>query len=601
MKSFPKKYNPKDLRNRSKHYKDNLKKDSNTIFSPNILSSSKKLSYKDFFQIYLKDFFNHKLATSDSNFSYEQLFIIFWNNIENIESNFEFFSKKNQSLLQIWVDKLKRRIISATKKNIIANNKIIDNYSSSKHKIYIPDSDLYIYILEQFHSLWNNWKIKKETKIWYWSFNLQTSIPLENIERKEEKIPYFILKYFVWAKCEALPVYVEDIDSCCGDVALLVHPKDKRYNKHIWKNAIIPLCNRQIPIIWDENVNIAVNNWIKRVCPCSDQESIELAEKFWLPTDIYVYDKEWLYTEYIHEKAFVWKDRGKYYNNIVWFIKDIWNLSSKWEKTTKIPYLKGTNERLTPYKLDEIIIDAKEEKEKIIENIFNKNLNFSFLTIDDEETYSDNYWSTEYDEFEDIDETNIQEKKLTQNKQKIIDEINQYLPDQIICNSQIPYLRRLPLIKDSEWKLKFFDIEKDFLSRKGDNIQKCFDFVLLSFVRAWTIWAKFFWDKENSQKLCEYEKFPSIISENEKKIEYLIQYLSKITWENSEYNEFLKIIENITDENNSTKKELYKLIENSKFLNHEWNRLVLNINWMVNDTIDWDLIQSCIPCNLYYK
>jgi hypothetical protein len=250
MKSFPKKYNPKDLRNRSKHYKDNLKKDSNTIFSPNILSSSKKLSYKDFFQIYLKDFFNHKLATSDSNFSYEQLFIIFWNNIENIESNFEFFSKKNQSLLQIWVDKLKRRIISATKKNIIANNKILDNYSSSKHKIYIPDSDLYIYILEQFHSLWNNWKIKKETKIWYWSFNLQTSIPLENIERKEEKIPYFILKYFVWAKCEALPVYVEDIDSCCGDVALLVHPKDKRYNKHIWKNAIIPLCNRQIPIIW---------------------------------------------------------------------------------------------------------------------------------------------------------------------------------------------------------------------------------------------------------------------------------------------------------------------------------------------------------------
>ena len=601
MKSFPKKYNPKDLRNRSKHYKDNLKKDSNIIFSPNILSSSKKLSYKDFFQIYLKDFFNHKLATSDSNFSYEQLFIIFWNNIENIESNFEFFSKKNQSLLQIWVDKLKRRIISATKKNIIANNKILDNYSSSKHKIYIPDSDLYIYILEQFHSLWNNWKIKKETKIWYWSFNLQTSIPLENIERKEEKIPYFILKYFVWAKCEALPVYVEDIDSCCGDIALLVHPKDKRYNKHIWKNAIIPLCNRQIPIIWDENVNIAVNNWIKRVCPCSDQESIELAEKFWLPTDIYVYDKEWLYTEYIHEKAFVWKDRDKYYNNIVWFIKDIWNLSSKWEKTTKIPYLKGTNERLTPYKLDEIIIDAKEEKEKIIENIFNKNLNFSFLTIDNEETYSDNYWSTEYDEFEDTDETNIQEKKLTQNKQKIIDEINQYLPDQIICNSQIPYLRRLPLIKDSEWELKFFDIEKDFLSRKGDNIQKCFDFVLLSFVRAWTIWAKFFWDKENSQKLCEYEKFPSIISENEKKIEYLIQYLSKITWEISEYNEFLKIIENITDENNSTKKELYKLIENSKFLNHEWNRLVLNINWMVNDTIDWDLIQSCIPCYLNNK
>ena len=598
MKSFPKKYKPKDLRNRSDSYKisaNNGEEKENSIFSPNILSNSKKLSYQNFFQIYLKDFLNHKLLIEDKSnketkTSYEQLFIIFWDQIQNIQSNFEFFEKKKQNLLKIWVNKLQRRIISLSKKYINTNNKILTSYLSSDHKIYIPDSDLYIYILKQFHTLRNNWKIRKETRIWYRSFNLQTSISSEDITRKEEKIPYYTLKYFVWAKCEALPIYVEDIDSCCGDVALLVHPKDKRYNKYIWKNAIIPLCNRQIPIIWDEHVNIALNNWIKRVCPCSDQESIALAEKFWLPTDIYVFDKEWLYTDYIHEKAFLWKSREKYYNNIVWFIEDIWNLSNKWEKIAKIPYLKGSNERLVPYKIDQILIDTKEEKEKILEKILNKTLKFSFLN-----NLELNNTTAQDEENSDSDETTENTNNL------IINEINQYLPESIILNSQIPYLRKLPLIRDNDWNLNFFDIEKDFTTWKGDITQKLFDFIVLSLIRSWAIWQKFFWDKENNQKLCEYDKFPIIIYENEKKIEYLIEYLSSITWIKSEYDKFLKIIENITNENNPTLKDLLQLAENSKFLKREWNQLLIEVNWIINDTLDWDFVQSCIPCYLHNK
>jgi hypothetical protein len=84
MEYFPKKYNPKDLRKRSIIDKNKYKKDNtNTIFSQNILSSSKKLSYRDFFLIYLKDFFNQKSTIQNrwnseiSNNSYEQLFLIY--------------------------------------------------------------------------------------------------------------------------------------------------------------------------------------------------------------------------------------------------------------------------------------------------------------------------------------------------------------------------------------------------------------------------------------------------------------------------------------------------------------------------------------------
>ena len=618
MEYFPKKYNPKDLRKRSKLDKDTHNKwynNENIIFSPHILSSSKKLSYQDFFQIYLKDFFNKKkhiehLQTCNSytNNPYKQLFIIYWNQFENIFSSYIFFSKKHQSLSQVWSNKLEKHILSHNKKHINANNKILESYSYSDHKFYIPDSDLYLYILQQIQQLREKWKIINKTEIWYRSFNLQTSIPYEKISRKKEKKPYYILKYFVWTKAEALPVYIEEVDLCCSDVALLVHPKDKRYNKHIWKKAIIPLSNRQIPIIWDEDVNITVNNWIKRICPCYDEKSIQLAKKYWLPTDIYVFDKEWLYTDYIHEKAFIWQERKKYYSNIVDFIEDIWNMDTKWEKIINVPYLEGTNERLVPYKIDQLIIDLQEEKQEIINQLIkneiiyrssNDNLPNLIQEIKKrQETISNETYNSKIN-IETPNETNDNENSNTNEiKQQLFDEINKYLPNYLICNSQLPIWRKIPIINDQNWNLSFFSIENRV--DETNPTQNYFDFVLLSLIRAWTLQTKDTLNK-NEYRLCEYEKLHKILAENEKKIEYIVEDFLKANWNNSDHIPFLRIIENLTDENNSTKKDLTKLINNCKYLKHEWNYLFAKLKWNTNDIINPDFIELCIPSYLYNK
>lgn len=611
MKTFPKKYSTQELHNRSKKYKETYNIDTeHTIFSPWNLPISEKLSYQDFFYFYIRDFFNY---INNKDFSFQSLFITSSDQIKNICSWYEFFNEKNQTLEQVWADKLKRHIISKCKKNINANNKIIESYLSSPHKIYIPDSDLYLYILKQFRSLRNEWKLTNEKKIWYRSFKLQTSIPPQHITRKEEKKPYYILKYFIWAKCEALPIYIEDIDLCCWDVALLVHPKDKRYNKYIWKNAIIPLCNRQIPIIWDENVNITINNWIQRVCPCSDQESISIAEKYWLPTDIFVFNKQWLYTDYIHEHAFIWQERTKYYSNIEWFIKDIWNLESKWEKLVKIPYLSYINEKLTPYKIDQIILNLTTEKQTILNKIFNKELNFSFLNNEFWDIIDEIYFTQEEinnlenndnqnDEInENSNKINVLNTRIFELKQTIENEINKYLPDSLICNNQLQYWRKIPLIKDRLWNYSFFNIDEKYINWKDKPLQLCFDFVILCLVRIWIFWKKSSSDNNNKTKLCEYNKFIRILSENDKKIEYFIEYLSSITWNKSEYETFSQIIQNLTDESSPSINDCLKLAKNSKLLSEEWNYILINLAELSNDIIDNDFIQLCIPCYLHDK
>jgi hypothetical protein len=142
-------------------------------------------------------------------------------------------------------------------------------------------------------------------------------------------------------------------------------------------------------------------------------------------------------------------------------------------------------------------------------------------------------------------------------------------------------------------------VEKD-ISQKQKAIQTCFDFVLLSLIREWTLQTKENWN-DHEYKLCEYDKLPKILSENEKKIRYLIEYFETTTWKKLDNEKFLKIIENLTDENNSTIKDLFSLIKNCKFLIHEWNFLIAKLKWTTNDIINPDFIELCIPCYLYNK
>lgn len=622
MKTFPKKYKPQELKNYSKLYKSsqNNTDDTEHIYNINQLSTNRKIDCSDFFLMYIKDFYTLHNFWKNHSSNVKNLFIFSHDNIQNLNLTHKFFDKKRQTLSQIWIHKLENYINSQENKKIIANNKIVESYFSNPYKIYITDSEFYLYILTIFHSLREKWKFSSKSNIWYRSFNLQTSIPQDHIERKSEKRPTYILKYFVWSKCEALPVCVQDIDLCCWDVALLVHPKDKRYNKYIWKNVIIPLCNRQIPIIWDENVNITLNNGIQRICPCSDQESIQLAKKYWLSTDIFVFDKKWFYTNYIHEPAFIWQNRNKYYENIIWFLTDIWNLDSKdisYEEI-KIPYLKNSNEQLVPYKMEQLVLNLNDEKNSIIQQFLDEKIYFSSF----EKNYSNifkeiknlkqqlNWLEIQTNNITDSSESETIKKEIEELSNKINDlespilqQFDNLLPNEFICNSQLPFWWKIPLIKNDDWNLSFWNLEEIFKTRKWNDLQKCFDFVLLSLIREWILWKKEFWyENINSWKLCEYDKIFVILSENETKIHKLIEILERTTWKNAEHDKFIKIIQNLIDDENSSINDCSRLIENSNFIKINENRLYIqNIDWIYNEVFDTNFIQYCITCYLESK
>ena len=98
MKAFPKKYKPQDLRNRANNYRkitDNQKDSQTNIYSLSILPTSTKISYLDFFLLYIKDFINCKLNINNKkNLNFQHLITPSNDEIVNISSCYNFFSKK---------------------------------------------------------------------------------------------------------------------------------------------------------------------------------------------------------------------------------------------------------------------------------------------------------------------------------------------------------------------------------------------------------------------------------------------------------------------------------------------------------------------------
>ena len=98
MKSFPKKYKPQDLRNRAKIYRESTKDqktEKNNIYSINILPTSRKISYQDFFLLYIRDFFNCKKNVHNAeNTIFQNLLLPSYDEILNISNCYHFFNKK---------------------------------------------------------------------------------------------------------------------------------------------------------------------------------------------------------------------------------------------------------------------------------------------------------------------------------------------------------------------------------------------------------------------------------------------------------------------------------------------------------------------------
>jgi valyl-tRNA synthetase len=115
-----------------------------------------------------------------------------------------------------------------------------------------------------------------------WSPGLQTAVSDLEVEYSEEEGFLYHFKYPL-KDGGFIPVATTRPETILGDTAVAVHPDDERYRPYIGKTALVPMLNREIPVIADSYVDMAFGSGALKVTPGHDPNDFEIGERHGLP------------------------------------------------------------------------------------------------------------------------------------------------------------------------------------------------------------------------------------------------------------------------------------------------------------------------------
>ena len=99
------------------------------------------------------------------------------------------------------------------------------------------------------------------------------------IEHKERKAKLYYIKYPLMNSEESITVATTRPETMLGDTAVAVHPDDERYSKYKKRKVLLPLVNREIPVITDGRVEREFGTGAVKVTPAHDPVDFELGKR----------------------------------------------------------------------------------------------------------------------------------------------------------------------------------------------------------------------------------------------------------------------------------------------------------------------------------
>ena len=111
-----------------------------------------------------------------------------------------------------------------------------------------------------------------------WSPGLQTAVSDLEVEYAEEQGLMYHFKYPVKGG-GFIPVATTRPETILGDTAVAVHPDDARYADFVGKTALVPMLNREIPIIADEYVDMSFGTGALKITPGHDPNDFEIGQR----------------------------------------------------------------------------------------------------------------------------------------------------------------------------------------------------------------------------------------------------------------------------------------------------------------------------------
>ncbi|GAA4433666.1 valine--tRNA ligase [Ravibacter arvi] len=150
---------------------------------------------------------------------------------------------------------------------------------------FTMEPDLYDSVIEVFIDLYEKGDIYRGHRMVNWDPQARTTVSDEEVITKEvtQKLVYLRYAPANEEAGEGVVIATTRPETIMADVAICVNPHDERYQHLIGQKVLVPLINREIPVIADEYVDKDFGTGCLKVTPAHDTNDYELGKRHGLP------------------------------------------------------------------------------------------------------------------------------------------------------------------------------------------------------------------------------------------------------------------------------------------------------------------------------
>ena len=136
---------------------------------------------------------------------------------------------------------------------------------------------------EVFIKLYEEGYIYKGSRIVNWCPVCKTALSDAEVDHEEQAGHFWHIKYPIVGTDRFLEIATTRPETMLGDTAIAVHPDDERYKDIVGKNVLLPLVNREIPIVADYYVDKEFGTGAVKITPAHDPNDFEVGKRHNLP------------------------------------------------------------------------------------------------------------------------------------------------------------------------------------------------------------------------------------------------------------------------------------------------------------------------------
>ena len=135
---------------------------------------------------------------------------------------------------------------------------------------FTMDESLYESVIDVFIDLYNKGLIYRGVRMVNWDPAALTAVSDEEVIYEEQQSKLYYIKYKIVGENDFVTVATTRPETILGDTAVCVNPNDERYSHLRDKKVLVPLINREIPVIFDEYVDMEFGTGCLKITPAHD-------------------------------------------------------------------------------------------------------------------------------------------------------------------------------------------------------------------------------------------------------------------------------------------------------------------------------------------